>query len=167
MANRGRHAKKIDTVHWDLVQEVFIAQGAGAAGKTAIAAQHTPTTILRTRGEWAAGFSAGIGDAIGVSVTAGLILVPEGTGTTVLWSPNTDFDAPWFWWDTFSLIYQEMVGDAIWTSNLSDARRVVDSKAMRRVRNTEVQMVVENVTISGLTGSTVDVVMTARLLAGE
>ncbi len=168
MANRrSGHVKKIDTVHWTLIQENRNALAAGAVGFTALAAQHLPETLLRIRGEWVAGFSGALGDGIGVVVTAGLIQVPEGTGTTVLWSPNTDGDAPWIWWDALHLVYSEMVTDAVWTSNLSDGRRIVDSKAMRKIRNTELQWVVENATITGLTAGSIDAAITARVLAGS
>ena len=163
---RSGFAKKIDTVHWTLLQEASLNQSAGAIVSTAFAAQHLPETFLRIRGEWAANFSTGLAAGVGVTVTCGLILVPEGTGTTVLWSPVTDGDAPWVWWDTFALLYGEMVVDAVWSSNTSDARRVIDSKAMRKIRNTELQFVTENVTVAGLSAGSINLVITARALFG-
>jgi len=80
-------------------------------------------------------------------VTAGLILVPEGTGTTVLWSPFTDGDAPWIWYDSSLLAYEEMVTDVVDIPLMTASRRVIDNKAMRIIRNQEVQFVVENTTI--------------------
>ena len=171
MANRSRRsgfAKKIEVVHWTLIQESIVGiAAAGVSGRAASAAQHLPETILRIRGEWACSYGTNLADGIGSSITAGLILVPEGTGTTVLWSPNTDGDAPWIWWDVLNLIYREFVTDVNWSSNCSDGRRVIDSKAMRKVRNQELQLVVENQTATGLTGGSVDMVMTARVLAGS
>ena len=163
---RGGFAKKIDTVHWTLMQET-LSTGAGSLAATALAAQHLPETILRIRGEWICAPQAPLADAQGASMAAGLILVPEGTGTTVLWSPITDGDAPWIWWDVMNCDYQEMVADVNWTSNTSDGRRVIDSKAMRKVRNTELQLVVENATITGLTAMTLRATVTARVLAGS
>ena len=167
MANRGRHAKRIDTVHWTLIQESALALSAGSVAANALPAQHLPETLLRIRGEWTAGFAAGGASSRGVTVTAGLIQVPEGTGTTVLWSPNTDGDAPWIWWDVFNLVYKEMVTDVIDLPNTASARRVMDSKAMRKIRNTELQFVVENATINSLAAATIDCVMTARVLSGS
>ncbi len=97
-------------------------------------------------------------------VGIGMILVPEGTGSTVLWSPITDGDAPWFWVDYFFIGYEEMVIDTIGQPFWSGARRVIDSKAMRIVKNMEIQAVLENVTAGG----TIDVVaaVQARFLAG-
>ena len=109
----------------------------------------------------------GAASATGTAAVMGLILVPEGIGTTVLWSPVTDGDAPWIWWDALQLIYTEQVADVVASSQTSSGRRVVDSKAMRRSRNQELQLVIENVTIPGITGASVDVSITARVLAGS
>ena len=159
--------KKIDTVHWTLGQEVFVSQGAGTAAVNLLAAQHLPETLLRIRGEWVSNFAQALASAVGVVVTMGIIQVPEGTGTTVLWSPNTDGDAPWIWWDSMQLIYREYVTDTVWSSNTSDGRRVIDSKAMRKIRNTELQVVVENATITGLSAANIDASLTVRVLAGS
>ncbi len=167
MARRSGFAKKIDTVHWTLMQEGVASMAAGSTARTAFSAQHLPETLMRIRGEWAASFVGALSSGTGIVITAGLILVPEGTGTTVLWSPVTDGDAPWMWWDTFQLIYEEHVTDVNYSVNTSSARRVIDSKAMRKVRNRELQLVLENVTIAGLTASNVAVSLTARGLSGS
>jgi len=167
MPRRSGFAKKIDTVHWTLISEVFVDQAAGTAGVTALAAQHLPETLMRIRGEWMATFAAAPADGSGVSVTCGLILVPEGTGTTVLWSPISDGDAPWIWWDSFGLLWQEPSADVTMSGEASGARRVIDSKAMRKVRNRELQLVVENATVTGRTAATIDAVLMARVLSGS
>ncbi len=164
---RSGFAKKIDTVHWTLIQEAAINQAAGIVAFNASPAQHLPETLLRIRGEWAVDLGGAAADNVGVVVTAGLILVPEGTGTTVLWSPNTDGDAPWIWWDAMHLLYDEMVTDGNFSSQTASGRRVIDSKAMRKVRNTELQYVVENVTLSGLSTGPINAAMTARVLSGS
>ncbi len=131
---RGRgFAKKIDTVHWTLFQEAALSLSAGAVAFNALGAQHLPETLLRLRGEWAAVLSGASVTGVGVAVVAGLILVPEGTGTTVLWSPISDGDAPWIWWDALQLMYTEQVTDVTWSAVTSSGRRVVDSKAMRKL----------------------------------
>ncbi len=162
---RGRHAKKIDTVHWTYGSFQFLAQGAGTAAVNVLSAQHLPETLLRIRGEWACSLDGGQTPGVGAAVTVGLIQVPEGTGSTVLWSPITDGDAPWIWWDVFHLIYNEYVTDVVWSAQTADARRVIDSKAMRKLRNTEIQAVVEQATTVGATS--VDVTGSARFLAGS
>jgi len=164
---RSGFAKTIDTVHWTFFQEAFLNLTAGTPkGATAFAAQHLPETLMRIRGEWMASFDGVTAPGKGTSVAIGMILVPEGTGTTVLWSPQTDGDAPWIWWDVFNLLYLEQVVDAVVSSETFGARRVIDSKAMRKIRNREVQMVAENVTVSGLTAQALNVVATGRTLFG-
>ncbi len=159
--------KKIDTVHWTLLQEGAVALSAGTVAFNALAAQHLPETLLRIRGEWACAFNGAPADASGIVVAGGLIQVPEGTGTTVLWSPVTDGDAPWIWWDAMALIMQEIGTDNMHSTMVASGRRVVDSKAMRKIRNTELQFVVENVKITGLTAAPADAIITARVLSGS
>jgi len=163
---RGGFAKKIDTVHWSLAQDSVVSLSAGVAAKNLLSAQHLPETLLRIRGEWAAGFAGVLANGVGTAVACGVILVPEGTGTTVLWSPIADGDAPWIWWDVFNLMYTEAVSDVIASQETLSRSRVVDSKAMRKVRNTELQLVVENATITGLSAGPVNVSFSGRVLAG-
>jgi len=163
---RSGFAKKIDSVHWTIFGEMIVGLSAGTIGRTLFSAQHMPETHLRLRGEWGACFTTAIAPATGVIVVAGIIQVPEGTGTTVLWSPFTDGDAPWIWWDTLGLIYTEQVIDQVGSVPLFAGRRVMDSKAMRKIRNTELQLVVENLTATGLTAGDVNVFVTGRSLSG-
>ncbi len=167
MADRQRHQKKIDTVHWTGVSGQFIGQAAGAAAGNLSPSQHLPETLLRTRGEWVASLLGGLGSGAGAQISMGIIQVPEGTSTTVLWSPFTDADAPWIWWDSISLLYFEYVADVVQSSQSSSGRRVVDSKAMRKLRNTEIQLVIENTTIPGVTATSVAVNLNARILSGS
>ncbi len=139
----------------------------GSSAVLAAAAQHLPETLLRFRGEWACSLDAGLASGIGVSVTAGLIQVPEGTGTTVLWAPLDDGDAPWIWWDTFSLFYIEYVTDVVASTEVANRSRVIDSKAMRKIRNTELQLVVQNATLSGFSAGTIQTSVQGRVLAGS
>jgi len=164
---RSGFAKKIDTVHWTGLFEVTTGLAAGTVAVNALLAQHLPETLLRIRGEWAAAFSTQLADGTGISITAGLIQVPEGTATTVLWSPLTDSDAPWIWWDTFNLIYGEAVVDVIASQNTLSRARVIDSKAMRKLRNTELQWVVENATLGAMAAGAANVAIGARVLSGS
>jgi len=164
MPNR-RFQKKIDTVHWQGFANSFTALGAGVVASTVGSAQHLPETILRIRGEWAADIDGTVAEGVGAFITAGLILVPEGTGATVLWSPFTDSDAPWMWWDVFNLLYDETVTDVIGSQQTLSRHRVIDSKAMRKVRNTELQLVAENTTGQGAIN--VNIMTSARVLAGS
>ncbi len=168
MSNGRRgHQKKIDTVHWTYGSFVFAGQAAGTAAVNVLAAQHLPETLLRIRGEWIACIDQATAPSVGTSVTIGLILVPEGTGTTVLWSPITDGDAPWIWWDAMHIVYEEMVNDVVAAQAALSGRRVIDSKAMRKVRNTELQCVVESATIGGFGATAVHATGSVRVLAGS
>ncbi len=162
---RRRTGKKIDFVHWTGFSVHADALAAGSIASTAIAAAHEPETILRMRGEFAAYLDGTGAPGVKVQVAAGLILVPEGTGTTVLWSPFTDADAPWLWYDIGILAHEELVVDVIDIPGMSSYRRVVDNKAMRITRNQEVQFVVENSSL--LTAKNVNVSLVGRTLTGK
>ena len=166
MARRSGHAKKIDTVHWTLGTFGALALASGASAAVTVGpAQHLPETLMRIRGEWAAAFDGFQSPGVHSRVTAGMVLVPEGTGTTVLWSPETDGDAPWIWWDVFNLLYEEAVQDVVGSQQSLSRHRVIDSKAMRKIRNTELQMVVENVAVAGTPA--VNMGGSVRVLAGS
>ena len=162
---RRRSGKKIDYVHWTYGSFQTGGLSAGTLAKNFFAAQHDPETLLRFRGSLL-GYLDGVqSPGAWISVGVGLILVPEGTGTTVLWSPITDGDAPWIWVDYFELAYEEYVVDVISAQGASSYRSIIDNKAMRIARNQEVQCVVENATI----GNTADLnlSMSGRFLAGR
>ncbi len=161
---RSGFAKKIDTVHWTYGSFSFVGQGAGTAAVQVFPAQHLPETLLRTRGEVLLSIFGAQAPNVLAGIGVGLVLVPEGLGTTVTWSPITDGDAPWLWVDYFSIGYSEAVVDVIDMPGLSSARRVIDSKAMRKIRNREIQCVVENATISGAVPVTIS--GQVRVLAG-
>jgi len=163
---RGGFEKKIETVHWARgTPAQFTGLTAGTAAIGAFAAQHLPETLLRLRGNWMA-FADGAQAPGGlIQVALGLILVPEGSAATVTWSPITDGDAPWVWIDEVSLAYEEMVTDVIDIPVAAGYRREIDSKAMRKVRNRELQWVVEQVTVGG--AMTINVVGNVRGLSGS
>ncbi len=156
--------KKIQYTHWTGFTGTFAGQAAGTAAVNLLAAQHEPETLLRTRGNL---LSYGVTpQAPGVSaiITVGMILVPEGSGTTVTWSPLTDADAPWFWYEQFMIGYEEMVIDVVDVPGITSLRTVIDSKSMRIVRNQEIQLVMENTTIGGAISVLVNV--QGRFLSG-
>jgi len=165
MPRRSGFAKKIDTVHWTYGSFTATGLAIGSVAATAISAQHLPETLLRIRGEWSSQIDGSLAPNVGAAVTAGLVLVPEGTGSTVLWGPVTDGDAPWIWWDVFHLAYTEPVTDVIAAQISMAARRVIDSKAMRKIRNTELQFVVESASLQGTPA--VDVFASFRVLTGS
>ncbi len=143
---RRRSGKKIDFVHWTGFNDTFNALAAGSVAKTLGLAAHEPETLLRIRGSLLAYVDGTQAPGGQVKVGVGIILVPEGTATTVLWSPITDSDAPWIWYDSFHLGYEEYVTDVIDAPGAAGYRSVIDNKAMRITRNQEIQLVVEQAT---------------------
>jgi len=161
---RRRSGKKIDFVHWLGAGFSFAGLGAGVSATTLFAAQHDPETLMRMRGNLIASLEGTQAPGVHVRIAVGLILVPEGTASTTLWSPITDSDAPWIWMEMFDLIYNEAVTDVIAYQGGGVFRATIDNKAMRIVRNQEVQAVFENVTVGGAGG--VDVGGQVRALWG-
>jgi len=151
-------------VHWTGFQGSSLAQNAGSVGVTLNPAQHDPETLLRSRGNLLTFMDTTQTPAGLIDVGVGMILVPEGTGTTVLWSPITDDDAPWFWYDRFVVGYEEMVTDVVDVPGITSYRSVIDSKAMRIVRNQEVQLVVEQATLG--TAEAINTTVSGRFLTG-
>ena len=171
MANRrGGFAKKIRETHWTLASwSVAGLAGTGTAGITLFNAQHLPETLMRMRGRYSCALDGALASPQGAGVAFGIILVPEGTGTSVLWSPISDGDAPWIWWDTALLLYEESVTDVVQsTGQVSSIQAVIDSKAMRINRNQELQFVVENgAALSGYTTAAINTHGQLRILAGS
>ena len=163
--SRGRHQKTIDSVHWTYGTFGATSQAAGVVAVNVAAAQHLPETLLRIRGEWIANPAGITGPGQAARVAVGLIQVPEGTGATVLWSPETDGDAPWIWWDVMHISYTETVTDVIAAQAVMAGRRVIDSKAMRKMRNTELQFVLENTTVQS--ALSIDAAGAVRVLSGS
>ncbi len=165
MAHR-RSGRKIDFVHWTGFSAQSSAQASGSTvGVTLFAAQHEPETMLRMRGQ-AFAFADGTGAPSRMSALCmGIILVPEGTGTTVLWSPAADSDAPWIWtWDAV-IANEELVVDVIAVQEMLGQRTVINSKAMRILRNQEVQVVFETTTLTS--AISINSGLLGRLLAGQ
>jgi len=161
---RRRSGKKIDFVHWTGFSDAELAMTAGTAAATLAAATHEPETILRIRGNVMAYLDGALSPGALISMTVGFILVPEGTGVTVLWSPFTDPDAPWIWVDCFHLGYEEHVIDVVDSPQISAYRSVIDNKAMRITRNEELQVVYENTTLDA--AATANIAVAGRVLSG-
>ncbi len=162
---RRRTGKKIDFTHWTGVQEAVLGQVAGSVGLTVSPAAHESETLLRFRGHLICYVDGLEEPATLAQIAVGMLVVPEGTGTTVLSAPATNPDTPWFWYEIFCVGYEEYVVDTVDSPGISSFRAVIDSKAMRIVRNQEIQMVVQNVTLNGAV--TVNTVVTGRFLSGQ
>ena len=162
---RSGFAKKIQSTHWTYGSFAFNAHGVGISAVNLFSAQHLPETLLRTRGEYVAAVDGLAATPTLIACGLGFAQVPEGTGTTPLWSPLTDGDAPWFWVDYFMMGYEELVTDVIDIPMLTGVRRVIDSKAMRIVRNREIQAVLETATV--IAAETINVNGQVRTLFGS
>ncbi len=162
---RRRSGKKIDFVHWTVGRAQAGGLTAGTAAVLVFAALHEPETLLRMRGTYLVYADQNQAPGVSADMACGLILVPEGTGTTVLWSPITDGDAPWIWWNSTGIGYEEMVTDVVDVGGLTSYREVIDNKAMRISRNQELQCVFENVTVGGALAMNAHV--NVRVLAGQ
>ena len=160
-----RRSGRAPNVHWTGFNGGANALAAGSIGVQLIGASHGTETLVRTRGNLVAyvdGAQAPGGQAF---VAVGMILMPEGTGTTVTVRPHSERDASWFYWTEFNLGYEEMVTDVIDVPGLSSIREVIDSKAMRIMRTQEIQLVVENITAQ--TAISVNVAVAGRFLTQE
>ena len=134
---RRHGGKKIDFTNWLPLLGDFQAATAGVVAANTLVARNEARTLLRTRGQFFAGIDGLSAPGKMIQIAAGLIAVPEGTGTTVLWSPVTDAEAPWIWYESCVIGYEEMVSDIESDQGLTSFRSVIDSKAMRILRNQE------------------------------
>ena len=145
-----RAQKKLDHTRWDLSTGSFSAQSAATAAINFSSVGTTPATLLRIRGEVFGWNDAASTPPKSIQCTYGIILVPEGTGTTVLFDPVSDGNAPWLLWGTAHLGYEEMVTDVVDVPGLTSFRHVIDNKAMRIIRpDIEMQFVMTNTTVGG------------------
>ena len=141
-----RAGRKAD-LRWLFGSVVFLAQAAGNAAQVIVTGGVLTETLMRSRGEVLLWLDDIAGQTAGdlVRVTMGMLVVPSGLGTTVISSPFTDGDAPWFWFETIALGAEE-AGDMF---GIGYARVQVDSRAMRVIRpDQEVQFVVEASTVT-------------------
>ncbi len=148
MPRRSR-GKKIDQLRWLGFAATAGALAAGSIGVLVLAADTFADTIMRTRGQLLAFVDGTPAPGAFVQVAVGAIIVPEGTGTTVLWSPIADENADWFWYTRFALGYEEPVVNVVDVPGAAGYRETIDSKAMRVSKpDTEVQIVFEQSTLA-------------------
>ncbi len=167
MARRQRAAfpPKIENLRWGGATHTFV-RDAGSAAQTMITAADTKDTIMRIRGELLCYVDAPSAPAKLAQIGIGALVMPEGQGTTVTSSPISDSSAPWLFYETFAIGYEEMVTDVVDVPGCSSFRKTIDVKAMRILRpDRELQLVVENVTL--LSALTVNLNFSFRLLLGQ
>ena len=144
----------------------LFTQAAGTAGVLLATATTLRDTVMRTRGNLCCTLDGVATEGSSALISLGLIIVPEGTGTTVLQSPFTDANADWFWYTQFAIMYDEPITDVLQAFGGSGYREAIDSKAMRISNpDTEVQLVMENTTVN--VAVTVNVQVAGRFLLGQ
>ncbi len=159
-------SKKIDTLRWIGFRSGAAGLSAGTVAANLLSASTFPDTIMRTRGNLIAYLDGAGAPGETIDVGVGFIIVPEGTSTTVLWSPISDPNAPWFWYERFVLGHEELVVDVVDIPGISSFRSVIDSKAMRRgPPDTEVQLVIEQGTIES--AGSINLQVSGRILVGQ
>ncbi len=164
--HRSDHTPKIQNLRWIGGRQSFAALSAGTSATTFITAAATTDTIMRIRGEVVGYIDGASAPVKWIEIGLGCILMPAGQGTTVVLSPITDPDAPWLFYERFTLGFEEMVTDVIDVPGITTFRADVDVKAMRILRpETEVQIVVENATIGG--AGSANVALSSRVLLGQ
>ena len=163
----ARPAKTIHSLRWAGGNAITaLAQTAGSSAAVALASGAPRETVMRTRGEVLVMLDAPSDVNRGVLVSMGLVLMPQGQGTTVIWDPFGDSEAPWFWYPETFLGYDEYVTDVIDGAGGPVSTIVVDSKAMRKANvDEEIQFVVTNTTVNGAQG--INVLASFRFLIGH
>jgi len=170
VARRHRgNGKVIQDTRWTGGNIIFAALSAGSSAQTILTSSNTiPETWMRMRGHLLAYLDGAKAGGEGVDVAIGAIVMPEGQGATVVSSPITDDTAPWLWYERFSLVYEEYVTDVVDAVGGPLVRIPIDAKAMRIIRpDREVQLVIEQATLSGLAAASVNVSLTSRILLGQ
>ncbi len=163
---RTRGGGRRADLRWTLGGASGLAIGAGTSASTIVTQGVTSQTLMRVRGNLLCYLDGVQAPGTLVRCAAGFITVPGGLGTTVVSSPITDGDAPWLWFESWALGYEEYVTDVVDAVGASVYRAVIDSKAMRIIRpDQEVQFVFEQATV-GDPGS-VNIRVDARFLIAD
>ncbi len=158
--------KKIDFLSWGAFNRVQLVVASGSVAGTMLSSSTTPFTLMRQRGNLLAFVDGVTLPGALVTISMGMHLVPDGTGSTVLVEPFNDSATKWFWWTEFTIGYEEMVTDVVGVPGLSNFREVIDGKAMRKVApEQETQLVITNTTVG--TATSVNISASVRFLFGR
>jgi len=143
---------------------VGLAIAANGTTLTSIVVVGSAGTIMRSRGELVASIDGPV-DNDKTLVAFGLIKVTEEqvvVGFTSVPNPNDDPDAAWLWHGFIPLGSQAIVNQA---AGYEVGRLTVDSKAMRKMKQTEaIALVIDNLALAGTPA--IDVVGGFRILIG-
>ncbi len=147
-----RRQEKMRNLRWarNSSANTFSALSAGSAAQPFLTTSSIRETWMRFRGQMLCWLDGTQAPGVQIFVGVGLILMPEGQGTTAVSTPLTDPNAPWLYYSSFFLAYEEYVTDVIDSPQLTAYREIIDNKAMRIIRpDREIQLVVENQTAGG------------------
>jgi len=162
---RRKSGKKIDFTRWTLGSFTSLALSAGSSQAVIITGSSVQSaTILRTRGELLVYMDGS--QSRGVMLHGAIGLLVQQIGATATSLPLTDAEAPYFWYETFTLGYEEPVTDVVDIPGITSVRKVIDSKSMRILRaEQEVVCIVEQATLGS--GGAINVQVDARFLLGQ
>ena len=142
--------KKLDHTAWDLSSGFASALSAGNQAFEFSSVGSQPSTLLRIRGEISCWLDGTDAPPVGIQVNYGIILVPEGSGSTPRYTPFGDANAPWLLYGQGTIGYEEAVTDVVAVQNIMSFSHTIDNKAMRIIRpDVEMQLVVENTSVGG------------------
>ncbi len=170
MAHRRRLAtgKKLGAKGWEglnfRLTGIDNADGSSALNGFSLAAG-SPFTILRMRGQVMLQIDAAAVDDR-ISVAMGLILVPAravAVGITAMPLPSTNIEDDWIWHSFLTVT--SGAGAAI-ENSFSVDRVILDSKAMRKVKEDEDLVFVSEVGLGVDAGGTHDILGGVRVLIG-
>ena len=162
---RGSHGKKIDFTDWSGFTNAFSALAIASSTSSVMRTFSSSQTLMRTRGELLCYVDGTTVPGSSSQIAVGFLV--QQTGATATSIPITDSQAPYFYYETFVIGYEEMVTDVIAAQGAIVIRKTIDSKAMRKVRaDQEIAAVVQSSTIVGA-GVTVNLSVVGRFLVGS
>ncbi len=151
MATRARSGGRRADLRWTKGAFAFNALGATSTSGVIVAAGNTSQTMMRVRGELLVYLDGTQAPGTFLRVAIGMLIQQAGVTATSV--PLSDGEAPFFWYESFALAYEEAVTDLIAMPGLAVFRKTIDGKAMRVLRpDQEIAVVVEQATI-GSSGS--------------
>ena len=157
--------KTIDQIRWQGASHSFVGQAVGSVAQTMVT-DGDKETILRIRGEIVSFAEGALTGGQLIRCGLGALVVQAGSGTTVIQKPLTDPDAPWLFYEQWTIGYEEIVSDVVDVPGITSYRKTIDSKAMRILRpGREVQLVWEAVSIVSTLSS--NTVFGFRMLLGQ
>jgi len=163
--SNSRFEKVIDSTRWAGASHSFFALAAGSVAQLMVS-DGLVETFMRIRGEIVSWVDGTQDPGTTTEVALGALVVQAGSGTTIIQKPITDPDAPWMFYERWTLGYEEGVVDVVGNQSIMGFRKTIDSKAMRILREgREVQLVIESVTLNGAVS--INTVFNFRTLLGS